>query len=182
MRKRFLLFTLSILIISCEKNDSDDFLTNGTWILDSGIRSTTNETLKFNTNGTYLIESELSLSRVVTTVTGRISGNYNRQGNLINFTSTIVELPDDSDTGTGIQFETENGQPIGNFYGYIVNGIWQNDSSIIDSTGSIRYSDLINSDIFNSENTKIRSWTILGLTNDSLKIESNNVVSKYYKK
>lgn len=182
MIKRFLFLSVSILIsISCEKKDSDDFLTNGRWILDNGFLSTAKETLKFNSNGTYLIVSEVSLPRQVHTVTGNISGSYNRQDNQINFTSTILDIPDDSSTVTGIQFENLDGQPIGNFFGYILNGIWQNDSSLIDSIGSIRYSELIDSDIFQSGNTDIRTWEILSLTNDSLKVESNNIITKYFK-
>ncbi len=179
-----IVLVLSLVLpgISCEKNTSVDLLTNGTWKLDNGIFSTTRETVKFNTDGSYLIESEMSQLRQLAVMTGRISGDYYRQAELINFTSTTVELPDFNEPGTGIQYETTNGQAIGNFYGYIVNGIWQNDSSLIDSIGSIRYSDLLESGIFQPGNNDIRTWTIISLTNDSLIVKSGEVITKYGKK
>jgi hypothetical protein len=179
MKKRLLFLTMSILVLlSCEKNESGDFLTNGTWILDSGLNSTTKETLKFDSNGKYLAVSELVLPKQILSVRGNISGDYIRQANQIHFTSTMVDLPDFTST-SGIQFENVFGQPIGSFYGYSFNG-WPIDSLLLDSD-STRYSELIDRVIFQTENSA-RTWMILTLTNDSLKVQSNNIITKYYKK
>ncbi len=179
MIRRTLIIALSLLVISCEKNESGNYLTNGIWALDDGIVSTLSETLKFNKNGTYLIESELSMPRQIVKVKGTISGIYNRLDDKINFITTVLDLPDDTSSITLFPYAT--GQPVGGFYGYIAHGIYQNDSSLVDSIGSVRFSSLIDSDIFLPGNTEIRTWIILDLTNDSLKVESDKSIIKYYK-
>ena len=57
MIKKIFILAFYILIISCNKIDSEDLLTKGIWILDNGLFSTTKETVKFYSDNTYLIES-----------------------------------------------------------------------------------------------------------------------------
>lgn len=171
-----MLLILGILIVSCKKNESTDDLTEKTWKLDNGILSSTQETLKFSTNGIYQIESQVYVPRSIAAIKGTISGTYTRHNNLINFTKTKVDLPNDTTTIPDSQYQTISGKPIGSFYGYII----KNDSSSVVS-GSIRYSNLINSGEFQTESTDERTWEIISLTNDSLIVKDNDMVIKYHK-
>jgi hypothetical protein len=49
-------------MISCEKDDSEDALTNGTWVLAEDQSSLVGVNLKFNSNGTYLAEYDQNRS------------------------------------------------------------------------------------------------------------------------
>jgi len=180
IKRLFVLALISLLMISCEKTDSPDPLTTGKWILDSGPFSTTKETLQFNTQGSYRIESEITLPRRVYFLKGSISGIYQRQDDTIRFRTSRVELPEDTSSVTLFPYET--GRPAGGFYGSLANGIYQNDSSLVDSTGNVRFSDLGKSGIFFPENTVVRKWIIISLTADTLLVKANLLTNRYLKK
>lgn len=178
MIKRILLLAISMLmILSCEKKESVDFLTDGTWILERELVSTTTETLKFDSNGQYVLESAFTMHGQLNPIKGSVTGDYERQGNEIHFTSTILDLPELTLNGAGIEDETLIGQAIGSFYGYIVNGVWGSDDTLVDGIGVIDNPVLPDPEVINHE----RIWTILSLTNDSLKVEDNSIIKKYYK-
>ena len=177
MIKRFFILAFYLLIISCNKRDSEDLLTKGIWILDNGLFSTTNETVKFNSDNTYFIESKVNIIRYNDYISGTLTGDWTRQDNNIIFLNSIVNLPVDTNSISVVP--TTTGTTIGAFYGYIVTGIYQNDSSLIDNSGSIHFSDLNNSDIFIGENSDPRLWTIIKLTSDSLIVDSDGEILRY---
>ena len=178
MIKRFFILAFYILIISCSKRDSEDLLTKGVWILDNGLFSTIKETVEFYSDNTYFIESKVSITRFNDYISGTLTGDWTRQDNNIIFLNSIVNLPVDTNSISVIP--TTSGTPIGSFLGYIVNGIYQNDSSLIDNSGSIHFNDLYNSDIFVDENSNQRFWTIIKLTSDSLIVDSDEEILRYY--
>jgi hypothetical protein len=179
MIKRILFLSCIILITSCENKESEDFLTNGTWMLDTGANSNSKESVTFNSDGTYIIESRLTMPRRIASITGKISGDWTRQIDLVTFLSSIIDLPDNPDSLTVIP--TVNGSPAGAFFGYLVDGIYQKDSSLIDPSGTIRFDKINESEIFLNVSTQKRFWLIKSITSDSLKIECNGKLINYYK-
>lgn len=178
MIKGFFLLAFYILIISCSKRNSEDLLTKGIWVLDNGLFSTTEETVKFNSDNTYFIESKVSITRFNDYISGTLTGDWTRQDKNIIFLNSIVNLPVDTNSISVIP--TTSGTPIGAFFGYIVSGIYQNDSSLIDNSGSIHFNDLNDSYIFVDENSNQRLWTIFKLTSDSLIVDSDGEILRYY--
>ena len=167
-----------VLLMSCDKTETVDLLTGGTWILDNGSITAMKESLAFNIDQTYILESRVSIPGQGDYISGIITGDWSRQDDEIIFVNSLVYLPDDTVSILVIPNTSE--APLGAFYGYVVNGIFQNDSSLIDGSGSIRFNDINNSDIFSGLDTNPRRWTILKLTKDSLIVVSDRNVLKYY--
>ena len=178
MIRNLLILVCSLSIVSCQKNESVDLLTNGTWILVNGLTSTMKESVKFKTDKTYIIESRVTITRFNDYISGTISGDWSRQDDDILFINSIVNLPDDTSSINIIP--TSTGTAIGAFYGYIVSGIYQNDSSLIDDSGSIHFNKINETDIFIDENSNQRKWIIIKLTGDSLIVDSEGKVLKYH--
>ncbi len=154
-----------------------DFLTDGIWILERYLVSTITETLKFDSNGQYLLESAFTMHGQLNPIKGSVTGDYERQGNEIHFTSTILDLPEVTSNGSDSEDERLIGQTITSFYGYIVNGVWDGDDTLVDGIGVIDHPIFPNTEVINHE----RIWTILRLINDSLKVEAIRIIKKYYK-
>lgn len=178
MLKRILFFTVTMLmILSCEKKESVDFLTNGTWILKRDAASTAIEALKFDDNGHYVLESELSMGGQLAPVSGSITGEYERQGDEIYFTTTFLEMPEVVIDWLDDDKEVNIGQVLGSFYAYIVNGAWDGEGAFVDGIAGVESPIFPDPEEINAE----RIWTILSLTNDSLKVESSGIIKQYYK-
>jgi len=177
MKRNFLVLIYGLLIISCTK-ESDDLLTKGIWILDTGLTSTMKESVVFKSDKTYFVESRVSIPRYNDCISGSISGDWARQDNKIIFLNSMVNLPDDTTTINVIP--TTSGTPLGAFYGYIIAGIYQNDSTLIDDSGSIHFDNLNGSGIFLGEDSNQRSWTIVKLTADLLIVDSEGKLLYYY--
>lgn len=177
---RFLLVSACcIFITSCGQNESDDLVIRGTWKLSSSIFSSLEESVTFNDDNSYLIESKLNQIRFGSTIMGTISGDWTKSGNTIIFLNSMLGISNDT-SSINLGTNPGTGFPIGSFYSYFISGIYQNDSTLIDGSGSIRLEDIINSDIFSEESLDERIWTIIKLTPDSLIVDSEGVILRYY--
>jgi len=177
MKRIFLVLIYGLLILSCTK-ESDDLLTKGTWILNTGVTSTMKESVVFKLDRTYFVESRVSIPRFNDYISVSISGDWMRQDNKIIFLNSMVHFPNDTSSLNILQ--TTSGVPLGAFYGYLVTGIYQNDSSLIDDSGSIQFDNLNGSGIFLGEDSNQRCWTIVKLTADSLIVDSKGKLLNYY--
>jgi hypothetical protein len=178
--KKAILFLISVLmIISCEKNETEDLLVKGTWILDNGLTAVVKESVKFNPDKTYIIESGLRTPRTGYFISGTISGEWSRQDDKIIFHTSFLILPDDTSSINIIP--ATPGVPVGAFYGHIYSGIYQRDSSLVDSLGFIRFDEINNAGIFKGDSLDERIWLIHKLTTDSLIVENNGEMLGYLK-
>jgi hypothetical protein len=191
-----------LIMISCEKDDSEDALTNGTWVLVEDQSSLVGVNLKFNSNGTYLAEYEqniganwnwrrdsssgesnnfqLELSKVLG-MSRSVSGEYSNNGSQIDFISLEHVTIERSDLpGSGYEINITPGSPIGNYFGYEYIG--QNGSAMEDSIAVTAFPFLLNRLVFELDSSKNSTWEILSLTNELLQVESNNIVGEFYKK
>jgi hypothetical protein len=189
-------------MISCEKDDSEDALTNGTWVLVEDQSSLVGVNLKFNSNGTYMAEYErnisanwnwrrdsssgennnlqLELSKVLG-LSPSVSGEYSNNGSQIDFVSLELVTIEGSDLpGSGYEINITPGSPIGSYFGYQYIG--QNGSAMEDSIAVTVFPFLLNRLVFELDSSKNSTWEILSLTNDLLQVESNNIVREFYKK
>jgi hypothetical protein len=173
-----LLVTSAILLISCEKSTSDPSLTGGIWTLDRGIISDFSETVEFNKDNTYMIESVITAPRYINMMKGTITGSWERKKDSIFFLNSVVDIPHDTARVNILPGTT--GQPIGAFYGYIVTGIFQSDSSLINS-GTVRFGELNDRGIFMNPNSGKRKWIIKKNTTDSLIVISGFQTIRYYR-
>jgi|GEM_PF-5055868 len=178
--KKVILCILTVLLsVSCEKNEPNDLLTGRTWMLDNGLINVFSENLIFCPDKTYLVESHTRLLRSDDYVTATLSGEWTKEDDQIIFLTSMVDLPDDT-AAVNVQ-PLAPGLPAGAFYGYIYQGIYQNDSSLIDSTGSLRFNVIIDRGIFEMESPAQRIWLIQKLTGDSLIVDAEGKTLRYYR-
>jgi len=180
MFKNFLPLIFGLLILSCDKYEQEQMLTNGTWILDNGIITTWTESARFNRDQTYIIQNRITVRGADEYfVTGTLSGEWSWQDDNILFVNSEVNLPDDASAITILPVET--GVSQGAFYGYVVSHVYQNDSSLVDSAGIIHFNDINEATIFPAGSPDPTTWTIITLTADTLEVDSKGEILRYYK-
>jgi hypothetical protein len=157
-KRLFILLLLGILIISCGE-ESENLLTAGEWTAVSA-----KETVKFNDDNTYIIKTELITSTTTTYLQGQIWGNWKQQSNFIIFVNQQVYLPDDKSFAED-DF-VNDGKPVNSFFGYVYDH-WEGNSRPLVSTGI-------------DDKSIPMVWSIKKLTQDSLSVEFNGEILKYY--
>ncbi|MFN8208256.1 MAG: hypothetical protein U0T82_12745 [Bacteroidales bacterium] len=180
MNQRTLLLLLTISLFSCDKNDPDNLLTGGSWILETHSVQMFRETVNFSGEGDYTIETYIPMPGQLMPLKGTLTGRWARSDTRIDFLTTILDLPED--TAQVTLFPYQSGEPAGAFYGYLIDGIYRDDSTLIDSAGSFRFSNLRDRPAFQPLQPGTRFWEILRLTKDSLVVECNLAVNRYYRK
>lgn len=185
-----------LMIISCgEKKYSPDLLTDGAWIIDNRLDSSDRQTIQFNSDGTYLHEipfmdhskpipqGTFSYNRPV-----KLSGDWLLKENDIQFTNSIVSIPEDTNSKIAAGQYKVNALWGEAYSGALSQprflGVYRNDSTTLelcyDFTTGI-------SSVFGLGNLtagKINdswSWTIIKLTEDSLMVSSHKRILKYYR-
>jgi hypothetical protein len=168
------------VLASCGKSEQEDLLTEGTWVLANPSMQSNHETVNFNGNGNYIIECDIPFPGQVIPVKGVLTGGWILEGKKISFLTTVMDLP--QDTGLVNLYPFEPGKSSGAFYGYILDGIYRDDSTLIDSNGQVRFSNLRDRPVFQPHQQGPRIWEIIRLTRDSLIVESNKTVNRYFRK
>jgi hypothetical protein len=179
MAYKFLCFFCIIVLVSCGKNEQEDLLTDGTWVLAKSSPHSNHETVNFSGHGNYIIESDISFPGQIIPLKGVLTGKWILDGKKISFLSTVLNLP--KDTGLISLDPYRPGEPSGAFLGYILDGIYKDDSTLIDSNGQVRFSNLRDRPAFQPQQSGTRFWEILRLTQDSLVVECNRLVNRYYR-
>ena len=176
MKTKALLIVLVIIgFLSCENNESSeiDKLTEGVWSLET--TSTNYETIDFKADMTYkitgLVNSPL-ISSGIPIETGYVTGNWDLENNKITFTTAHIEL---NSNNSQIDILTVDGQPIGSFYGYEVDGIFQDTSDIIRII-------MIGGDTISMDTEYVPTiWIIEHLNENSLTVKSGTETFRYKK-
>ncbi len=173
--KVLLIFLMIFGILSCEKNESSeiDKLTEGIWSLET--TSINYETIDFKANMTYKITGFVNnpmISSGIPIETGYITGNWDFENNKITFTTAHVEL---NSNNSQIDIPTLDGQSIGSFYGYEVDGIYQD-------TSDINRIILIGGDTISMDTEYVPTiWIIEELSDNSLTVKNGAETFRYNK-
>ncbi|HEY3372321.1 MAG TPA: hypothetical protein VGK10_15810 [Prolixibacteraceae bacterium] len=201
MIRKIALLICVLSIISCEKEESIDLLTNGTWVLDSKFPYTIPETIQFNSDGTYVQEAFLSdnympgsaafssihVSKV------QLSGDWSMKNNDIQFIHTTINFPKDTADISDEEYSNGHykisitpGADIGGFFGYRYLGTSQNDSIPVDSLKIIIVDNkLISSVVGNDSIVPVKdsdqwTWAIIKLTKNALVVNSYGKIQSYH--
>jgi hypothetical protein len=171
MNKHMLLFMSFILLASCEK--TDDFLTNGTWVLTNDNNIASKESVKFYSDGTYLVESQSSVYSLAFTFSGSVTGNWKKLDNDITFLNAKIKL--NNDYYTEIELAITSGYSIVDFYH--LTRFSQSDSIPVSSPNSI-----LNAwRPIHLGLDKANVWHIISITKELLTV-TNNSETEIYKK
>jgi len=158
--KRFSFILLLITLWSCSDNDVTPSLT-GTWI----DVSNENNSITFNEDGNYELVMETAHLPPISGLTmppfHTTTGTYTVTKDQIQLENVLLTFFNGEDIQVGV--------PIGSFYGYIKEGIWNEDGEIIPATpGKPIASDVI--------------WKIVSLTKNKLVIELEGGTIVTYKR
>jgi hypothetical protein len=174
--KIILLISILAGILSCKDKESSriENLIERTWILET--TSPVIEQLDFQGDMTYKITGLINNSLVnngVAIETGFVTGEWNFDNNKITFLTAHVEL---NTNISDIDIPIVDSQPIGSFYGYQVNGIFQNSSDDTDMIIKIR-----GDTIATGSEYPPTVWIIEELTEKTLIVINGTEKIKYYK-
>lgn len=172
--KLFLIITVIIGIVSCEKNESSeiDKLTKGVWSLDT--TSPNYETIDFRADMTYkitgIVNNPLTGSGIPIE-TGYVTGNWEFENNKITFATAQVELNLNNSQIDISHIPTVEGQPLGSLYGNIVDGIYQ----------GVSETNIVGNSIPMDTGYVPTIWIIEDLNDNSLIVKSGNETIRYKK-
>ncbi|MDR1121580.1 MAG: hypothetical protein LBM08_11770 [Dysgonamonadaceae bacterium] len=178
-----ILSSVCILINSCTSHETDDILTTGKWFLECDSASSYEATILFTAQNTYIYESvfKLAVERAQEAVSDFnvtfsliITGEYVHEQNRIVFLTSHIDffqngVPVNSNDTSSVYnafYNVKNGKPTSSFFGYK------------HPDRDIKYED---SDTIKSDDSRnlIRVWNIIELTNNSLIINSSDIIEKW---
>lgn len=176
MKIKLLIISALLVVISCKK-ESNDLLTDRIWVLDKGCPLVKMEGFKLYSNGNYAFDSFILSLEPYAELRCILSGVWKKDGNNIIFVTSKLDLPEDTNAMLFVPPVTETS--IGALYLYLIDRVYQNDSSLIDSLGRIKLKDINESGIFKITDSQEWFWEIKRQTNDSLFVELSNKTNKY---